>query len=242
MSEERWAKLFYTQNVFRFAQGDESREDRQCGVELIGDTQPEGDVELILMGCEALRRLGLEPALRLSDPGILRALRALLASEGEGPPYLNNLRSALLPTVPEMEKALGDLTAVATVLTQTGFSPRLTPALVRDFEYYTGPVFQFLIGDRVVGSGGRYDALISLVGEMTVPASGFALEIDLLMELLPDDGLEDLPSVAIRPAAGGPATGLGVARGRAQRNGGRVGRWPGQLAGRRRGGRLRGYG
>ncbi|MEE8369974.1 MAG: ATP phosphoribosyltransferase regulatory subunit, partial [Dehalococcoidia bacterium] len=244
MGEERWAKLFYTQNVFRFAQGDESREDRQCGVELIGDTQPEGDVELVLMGCEALRRLGLEPTLRLSNPGILRtvlaragfeagerlsvydrildgdfsaldeiqqrlpeagvSLRALLASAGEGPPYLNNLRSALLPTVPEMEKPLDDLMAVATVLAETGFSPRLTPALARDFEYYTGPVFQFLVGEQVVGRGGRYDALISLVGGLAMPASGFALDVDLLMELLPDDERESLPSVAIRPAAGGP--------------------------------------
>ena len=243
MSEERWAKLFYTQNVFRFAQGDESREDRQCGVELIGDTQPEGDVELILMGCEALRRLGLEPTIRLSNPGVLRAvlaragfeaseqlavydrildgdftaldeiqqrlpeagvsLRAVLASEGEGPPYLNNLRSALLPTVPEIEKPLDDLMAVATVLTENGFSTRLTPALARDFEYYTGPVFQFLVDEKVVGSGGRYDALISLVGEVAMPASGFALEVDLLMEYLADDEREILPSVVIRPAAGG---------------------------------------
>ncbi len=245
MREARWAKLFYTQNVFRFAQGDESREGSQCGVELIGDTEPEGDVELILMGCETLRRLGLEPELRLSDPGILRAvlaragfdvgerlalydrildgdiaaldeiqerlpdtgvsLQGLLASEGEGLPYLNNLRSALLPTIPEMEKPLDELTAVVTILTDSGHRPRISPALVRDFEYYTGPVFHFLVGERTVGGGGRYDALISLVGELSMPASGFALEVDLLMELLPGEGSEGVSSVAIRPASEGPA-------------------------------------
>jgi hypothetical protein len=45
--------------------------------------------------------------------------------------------------------------------------------------------------------------LISLVGEVAMPASGFALEVDLLMEYLTDDGREILPCVAIRPAAGG---------------------------------------
>src|SRR3972149_2766239 len=69
MAESVGAKLFYVQNVFRFAQGDESREDWQCGAELIGDTQPEGDLELVFMGCEVLERLGLTVDLRLSDPG-----------------------------------------------------------------------------------------------------------------------------------------------------------------------------
>ena len=245
MSDRKAAKLFYVQNVFRFAQGDESREDWQCGVELIGDTQPEGDVELILMGSEVLQRLGLKPDLRLSDPGLLRALlaragfdmteqlalydrildgdldaldevqerlpdsgvslRALLASEGEGVPYLNNLRSALLPTVPELARPLDELTAVAEVLTQSGCSYRISPALVRNFEYYTGPVFHFLLDGQKAGGGGRYDALISLVGESSAPASGFALDVSLLTELLSADEPEERRAVAIRPAREDPA-------------------------------------
>src|SRR3989337_4246277 len=56
------AKLFYVQSVFRFAEGDESREDWQCGVELIGESQPQGDIELILLASEGLARLGLDAA------------------------------------------------------------------------------------------------------------------------------------------------------------------------------------
>lgn len=240
MNDRKVAKLFYVQNVFRFAQGDESREDWQCGVELIGDTQPQGDVELILMGCEVLQWLGLQPELRLSDPGILRALlaragfemteqlalydrvldgdldaldvvqerlpesgaslRALLSSEGEGTAYLSELRSALLPAVPELARPLAELTAVAQVLSQTGFSYRISPALVRNFEYYTGPVFHFQLGGQKVGGGGRYDALISLVGETSAPASGFALDIGLLTAVLSTDEPEARRIVAIRPA------------------------------------------
>ena len=240
ISDREVAKLFYVQNVFRFAQGDESREGWQCGVELIGDTQPEGDVELVLMGCEVLRRLGLVPGLRLSDPGILRAalaragfdmaeqmalydrildgdlgaldevqqrlpesglsLQPLLTLEGEGVPYLNNLRSALLPIIPELACPLDELTAVAQVLTQTGHSYRVSPTLVRNFEYYTGPVFHFQVGGQKVGGGGRYDALISLIGGPRASASGFALDMGLLMALLPGEEQETQPRVGIRPA------------------------------------------
>jgi len=77
MRGERLAKLFYVENIFRFATGDESREGWQCGVELLGDTQPRGDVELVLLGREVLERLGLAPVeVRLSHPGIVRAVLA----------------------------------------------------------------------------------------------------------------------------------------------------------------------
>jgi len=234
------AKLFYVQNVLHFARGDEPREDWQCGAEIIGDTQPAGDVELVLMGCEVLRRLGLVPGLRLSNPGILRAvlaqagfdvaeqlalydrildgdlgaldevqqrlpesgpsLQPLLTLEGEGVPYLNNLRRALLPVIPEMACPLDDLATVAQVLTQTGHNYRVSPTLVRNFEYYTGPVFHFQVDGQKVGGGGRYDALISLIGGPRVPASGFALDMGLLMALLPGEEQETQLRVGIRPA------------------------------------------
>ena len=77
MRGEKLAKLFYIENIFRFAAGDEPREGWQCGVELLGDTQPRGDVELVLLGREVLERLGLAPVeVRLSHPGIVRAVLA----------------------------------------------------------------------------------------------------------------------------------------------------------------------
>src|SRR5689334_1447656 len=74
MAQRDSARLFYVQNVLRFEQGDAQREDWQCGVELLGDTYPRGDVELILLARETLARLGLAPRLKLSHPGIVRSL------------------------------------------------------------------------------------------------------------------------------------------------------------------------
>jgi histidyl-tRNA synthetase len=217
-------KLFYVQNVFRFAEGDESRESWQCGIELIGDTQPMGDVELLLIADEVLQALGLKPVLKLSDPGIMRAvltkaghepgeqlrlydrllegelqvldevaqripgaggmLSALLAGEGDGAAYIDNVRSALVDAIPELDRPLSELAAISTVLAGLGRAHSIAPLLVRNFEYYTGPAFHFYAGDQEVAAGGRYDGLIALVGGRSTPASGLALDMEALISLV----------------------------------------------------------
>ncbi len=225
LKEERLAKLFYTQNVFRFAEGDEPRESWQCGVEMMGDTQPRGDVELILLSCRVLEDLGLAPVeVRISHPGIVRSVlaRAGLANaeqvriydrildgdlsvlaeveerlptlqaplrilfEGEGSSaYLSNLRNTFAAAVPGITKPLDELAVVADALTALSRPCQIATALVRNFEYYSGPVFQFAARGQMAGSGGRYDDLIALVGGPRVPASGFALDAGRLAGLLP---------------------------------------------------------
>ena len=54
----------------------------------------------------------------------------------------------------------------------------------RGFEYYTGLIFQLWSGGEMVAGGGRYDALIPLLGGSEVPASGFALYVDKIMSLV----------------------------------------------------------
>jgi len=223
----RVAKLFYVQNVFRFAEGDDSREDWQCGVELIGESQPRGDIELVLLAREVLGRLGIQADVRLSHPGLLRAVLAragldaseqlalydrildgddsalpelqgrlpevgaslemLLGIEGEGRAYLGNVRSAFLSSVPEMKTPLDELAVVAEALEDLGCHILISAAMVRNFEYYTGAAFQLEVSGRRAGGGGRYDALVSLIGDRQAPASGFALEVGVLAGLLADE-------------------------------------------------------
>ncbi len=50
---------------------------------------------------------------------------------------------------------------------------------VRDWDYYTGPTFMVFSEDSgfALGSGGRYDTLLSRFGE-DLPATGFVLHVD----------------------------------------------------------------
>lgn len=235
----RTAKLFYVSNVFRFSTGDEPREDWQCGVELIGDTGAAGDIELLLLGADILRSLGLPPpAVVLSHARLVGAVlrRAGLTPEeqaasygrlldgdlsviGEvearlpeldaplhllfdmagGAGYLENVRAALTPAVPELAEPLDELSRAARLLTLAGIEYRVRAVLARSFEYYSGMVFRFETGDRDVGAGGRYDNLIALVsGGPGVPASGFALNVAGLAPLLPAAPAGPAP-VAVRP-------------------------------------------
>jgi histidyl-tRNA synthetase len=248
------AKLCYVTNIFRFASGDEPRELWQCGAEVVGDTWPGGDIELIAAGRSVLLRLGFAGVtVRLSHTGVLRALleRAGFAAEdqaeqydrlldgdlsvmrelerrvpelqaslhlltgvtGGSAAYVANLRGAFASLSPALERALAELelTATAVDALQCPFEIDLT--MVRDFEYYTGPVFRFVLEDgRDVGGGGRYDALVRVEGRAT-PACGFALFMDRLADALPEGSVDPATAVvAVVPADTRPgAIGLALA-------------------------------
>jgi ATP phosphoribosyltransferase regulatory subunit HisZ len=51
---------------------------------------------------------------------------------------------------------------------------RIQPGLARNWDYYTGVVFEIYSGENHLAGGGRYDELVSLVGgKRNVPAVGF---------------------------------------------------------------------
>ena len=53
-------------------------------------------------------------------------------------------------------------------------------SIIKDFDYYTGLLFEVYCPNLtdILGSGGRYDGLIKKFG-LDIPATGFALDIDL---------------------------------------------------------------
>ncbi|MCJ7665831.1 MAG: ATP phosphoribosyltransferase regulatory subunit [Actinobacteria bacterium] len=63
-------------------------------------------------------------------------------------------------------------------------------SIIRDFDYYTGLLFEVYSPEttEIIGSGGRYDGLIRKFG-LDVPATGFAIDIDLLHSALGDSDL-----------------------------------------------------
>jgi histidyl-tRNA synthetase len=246
------AKLFYVANIFRFAAGDEPRELWQCGAEVIGETWPGGDVELIAAGQRVLSNLGLtDVTVRLSHTGVMRALleRAGFAPEdqaeqydrildgdlsvmrelerripelqasmhlltdvkGGAAAYLANLGAAFSALTPALARALAELGQVASAMDALGCPYEIDLTMVRDFEYYTGPVFRFRLSDGVdVGGGGRYDALVRS-HTSTTPACGFALHLDRLMAQLPDSVMPRARSVIEVVPADTAAGALGLA-------------------------------
>lgn len=89
-------------------------------------------------------------------------------------------KSKLLQQIDEL-KARGVASAV--------FSPTLT----RGFDYYTGLTFEAFDtspeNPRAILGGGRYDRLLELFGSDPVPAVGFAVGIQTLMDFLETHGL-----------------------------------------------------
>jgi histidyl-tRNA synthetase len=103
-----------------------------------------------------------------------------------------------LPDNPDAEAlaglvAIGD--AVAAARATDGEVLRFDPFLVRGMGYYTGPIFELAHPsvDYSLGGGGRYDGMIGRFLGTDVPATGFSLGFERLVELVdlpPGEGAE----------------------------------------------------
>ena len=67
----------------------------------------------------------------------------------------------------------------------------VNPRMVRGLDYYTRTAFEVVAGDlgaqNSVCGGGRYDGLAEEIGGPSVPASGFAIGVERLVMLLPEE-------------------------------------------------------
>ena len=110
------------------------------------------------------------------------ALSLLLNQQGKSPGFLKNLKA--LFDMPELAPSLDNFIGIAELLEALGYDYLIDMASGRGFEYYTGIMFQLFKGEEKMGGGGRYDALVPLMGGRDTPASGFALYIDHLMKVI----------------------------------------------------------
>ena len=152
LHEKGWAKLFYTQNVFRFTAGDQPREVWQCGAELIGDAQPTGDLELALIGIRVLERLGLGPvSVRLSHPGLVKAALARTGlSQREQMEIYDALIEAEGSAIRRMEEAAPELEVPLRLLFDVGnggsaYLINLRAALTASLPEALGPLDELIV-------------------------------------------------------------------------------------------------
>ncbi len=123
-------------------------------------------------------------ALVSAKPELTRVLAPILGSKGKSSGFLKNVSVMLGHDLPELQKPLADFTNITEVLDNLGVAYEIDIASGRGFEYYTGLIFQIWSCGEMVAGGGRYDALIPLLGGKDTPASGFALHVDRAMTML----------------------------------------------------------
>ncbi|MFC2003304.1 ATP phosphoribosyltransferase regulatory subunit [Chloroflexota bacterium] len=118
-------------------------------------------------------------------------LTMLLDLKGKSSGLIKNLKAVATREMPELEPAIDNFIDVVELVEALGYDYQIDIASGRGFEYYTGVIFQLFIGEEKIGGGGRYDALIPVLGGRNIPASGFALYVDRLMSLIASEALAE---------------------------------------------------
>ena len=197
-------RLFYFSPIFRYErpQSGRFRQHHQFGVEAIGDGDPIVDAEVIQLGWEFTKLLGLEN------------LDLLLNTIGDSecrPFYLKSLRDYYHQPVleglvcPDCEircQVLGDQAPASSehlceeckkhwgILTKHLNSMQIpfqiSHRLVRGLDYYTRTVFEIQPrsergAQNTILAGGRYDGLIQELGGVSTPGMGFGSGIERLV-------------------------------------------------------------
>ena len=123
-----------------------------------------------------------------ADPGSERTVLPALTAE---------TITAALPTGVDPE-AVADLAAIAAAVGQ-GARLDFDPFLVRGMGYYTGPIFEIAHPELgySLGGGGRYDGMIGRFLDAEVPATGFSLGFERLIDLVAPEVMQEQGDAAL---------------------------------------------
>jgi histidyl-tRNA synthetase len=98
-----------------------------------------------------------------------------------------------------------DFDVLQASLTQLGIGFVVDKRLVRGLDYYTRTTFEMQTGSlgaqSAVAGGGRYDGLVKMLGGPDMPATGFAIGLDRLAEIVGRQQAAPLPAPELFVAA-----------------------------------------
>ncbi len=211
-------KFFYIGPMFRYERPQKGRKRQFCqaGIELIGDSSINADIEVIQIATLILKELDIQAELQINFIGDLESLDGYRKYLRD---YLKEYKSSTdeklysrlirnpLRAMDSKDANIKELMKNAKKISEflsadqlkkydeiksllTGMEIKFTenPDLVRGMDYYTGTVFEFtnnqLGAQNSILGGGRYDNLISDLGGNRLPATGFALGVDRLAEIV----------------------------------------------------------
>jgi histidyl-tRNA synthetase len=89
--------------------------------------------------------------------------------------------------------ALDDLRTILAYAAPTSAHGRLAidPSLARGLSYYTGAIVEVAVSDLAgsLGGGGRYDNLVGMFSNQSVPAAGFSLGLERIIVVMTERGM-----------------------------------------------------
>jgi histidyl-tRNA synthetase len=129
---------------------------------------------------------------KMDKPETVEALNLFLGLKGKTSGFLKNIKALSRKKLSNISQPLDNFIGIVEKLETLGIDYRIDLASGKGFEYYTGLIFHLIIGQNVIGGGGRYDALIPQMGGQATPAAGFALYMDQLIKLLEPEALAEL--------------------------------------------------
>ena len=219
LDDDEIKKFFYLGPMFRYERPQKGRKRQffQAGVELIGDQSSDADIEIILIANTILEQLSIKSKLQLNYLGDQKSLqkyneylKEYLSETSNLPEYviknpIRALDSKDKDIRNKMSKAksiknflsktqLEEFKKIKSKLDEIGIQYEENASLVRGLDYYNGLVFEFLSDDlgaqNAILGGGRYDGLIKNLGGRDLSATGFALGIDRLADIVKLSSIE----------------------------------------------------
>jgi len=130
------------------------------------------------------------------EAAVARMIDVLERLEREGP-ALEHVRALLGPDPDGVHGALHTIVRAVTAEARGRYTIEVDLSLVRGMGYYTGPIFEVAHSGYTssIAGGGRYDRMIGKLLGREVPACGFSIGFERLIEILkerrgPRDGGE----------------------------------------------------
>lgn len=196
-------KRYQISNVYRAenTQKGRFREFLQCDIDIVGIDSALSDAEVIQVGITALQQLGFKNfKVLVNDRALFEGIpkEAIIAidklkkigEEGVKQELAQkNLDVEVLNKVKNGQKT-ERISQVLNILQDERV--QFEPTLARGLDYYTGIIIEIEIDGYTAGSvagGGRYNNLIGMFEDNSLPAVGFAFGFDRLMEALEEQDL-----------------------------------------------------
>jgi histidyl-tRNA synthetase len=190
------------------------REFHQFGCESFGESSVYEDANIIIMLSSMLNFFGIKYKLRLNSLGCKECMpsykenlikyfkklslckdcnRRIITNPIRVLDCKNELCKKQLHNAPKITNSLCktcniDFNKLQYILNNNDIKYGVDTTVVRGLDYYTKTAFEFISDEigaqNAIAGGGRYDRLVEFLGGKQIPAIGFAIGIERLLELI----------------------------------------------------------